>query len=1077
MRSISIECLILHTPSQIFFSNSFMSNKYLRCSFLFFFWAALHFSVIAQSNNRNFVISRTYKQSVPTSGGSGSILDASQEIRYFDGLGRPLQNVSTHGSPQLSDRTPYDLVIHTQYDSYGRVSKVYLPYPVFGNGGYQGGAPTQSINYYQNTQNVCESNSRAFAETQYEASPLNRPIRQYASGSDNASEISYGVNGDNEVRLYDVNNDNLINNSTYYPAGSLTYTETKDENGNRSREFKDKDEKIVLKRSYLGSEQIDTYYVYNDINQLKFVLQPMFQSDANVDLYAFRYSYNSRGLIQTKYVPGGGTVTLEYDDKDRLIYSTDALSKKIFYLYDELNRTTETRDATGGQNQSLTQVYYDNYSFIPSGHGFNNIGNNYPATFRQSLTGKITVQGSRVLNPDGGYGPMLYTTSFYDDHYHVIQTIRDLYDLTGNSREIVTRDLRFDGLVKRELTIQQTGSGVYQVEKIYSYDHNDRILGTQYIVSKDGVEKKKIDIAANRYDNIGQLKTKHLHSNAGANSYLEKLEYCYTPRSWLSTITGQKSSGINFGLELRYASPSSGSSPQYNGNVSEMYWRRNGTSTVGYRFSYDQLNRLTNADGINNAFSEKNITYNKNGNISSLQRWNGGIQWDNLSYSYNGNRLKTVTDNGGTNDGFQKRLSRGYDDYDYDNNGNATRDLNRKIDISGLQYNILNLVGRATQYQGPVLEYHYDAAGAKLRMSNTNGAANTKYARGFEYNQSNQLTRIAMEEGQIIVSGDSYAFQYYLKDHLGNVRMVLNEAGDIIQETEYFPFGMAIPTGGSAAVNKYLYNGKEKQPETEYLDFKWRQYDPAVARFFSVDRLSEKFAELTPYQFASNDPVAKIELDGLEGIRYQDLSEKDRYVYAGSVGGTGNDRIGLSGKVSLGLQGGIVEKRFGMGIGYYVNAGSIDIGGLQLDLLDGVKTTDLLNGSGKFNFTTGAEVQLGIIGFEVGNEKAFNGLNNYDQTVSVGLSIAGFKFSYIDQGTYSRSRGKSEFTVKDESRKSDATVTFGESKSIKAAGIKAEGKAEVTMSLTFGKFIDTTPWVMRQDNTKHQPVKLLPVVN
>jgi hypothetical protein len=81
------------------------------------------------------------------------------------------------------------------------------------------------------------------------------------------------------------------------------------------------------------------------------------------------------------------------------------------------------------------------------------------------------------------------------------------------------------------------------------------------------------------------------------------------------------------------------------------------------------------------------------------------------------------------------------------------------------------------------------------------------------YNSSNYLTRIATEEGQINITncGNDYAFEYYLKDHLGKTRMVMNEAGTMVQETEYFSFGLAIArTSGS---NKYLYNGTELQPE------------------------------------------------------------------------------------------------------------------------------------------------------------------------------------------------------------------------------------------------------------------------
>lgn len=87
--------------------------------------------------------------------------------------------------------------------------------------------------------------------------------------------------------------------------------------------------------------------------------------------------------------------------------------------------------------------------------------------------------------------------------------------------------------------------------------------------------------------------------------------------------------------------------------------------------------------------------------------------------------------------------------------------------------------------------------------------------------------------------------------------MVMNEAGTVVQETEYFPFGLAIPkTAGS---NKYLYNGKEKQPETGFLDYSARQYDATIGRWMVVDRFSEKYLEYSPYQYAGDNPIKYVD--------------------------------------------------------------------------------------------------------------------------------------------------------------------------------------------------------------------------
>ena len=60
--------------------------------------------------------------------------------------------------------------------------------------------------------------------------------------------------------------------------------------------------------------------------------------------------------------------------------------------------------------------------------------------------------------------------------------------------------------------------------------------------------------------------------------------------------------------------------------------------------------------------------------------------------------------------------------------------------------------------------------------------------------------------------------------------------------------------------------------KTYWYDYGARFYDPAISRFFTQDRLAEKFAYMSPYQFCSNSPIWMKELDGLEGIKYTDAN-------------------------------------------------------------------------------------------------------------------------------------------------------------------------------------------------------------
>ncbi|CAG5010775.1 hypothetical protein DYBT9275_04811 [Dyadobacter sp. CECT 9275] len=86
-------------------------------------------------------------------------------------------------------------------------------------------------------------------------------------------------------------------------------------------------------------------------------------------------------------------------------------------------------------------------------------------------------------------------------------------------------------------------------------------------------------------------------------------------------------------------------------------------------------------------------------------------------------------------------------------------------------------------------------------------------------------------------NASDYSFEYYLRDHLGNTRMVMNEVGTIVQETEYFAFGLAIPR--TVGKNKYTFLGKEKQPETNWIDLQARFFDPTIGRFMVIEGQAE----------------------------------------------------------------------------------------------------------------------------------------------------------------------------------------------------------------------------------------------
>ena len=135
--------------------------------------------------------------------------------------------------------------------------------------------------------------------------------------------------------------------------------------------------------------------------------------------------------------------------------------------------------------------------------------------------------------------------------------------------------------------------------------------------------------------------------------------------------------------------------------------------------------------------------------------------------------------------------------------------------------------------------------------------------------------------------------RYELTNHLGNVSTVFGEyarqyadavdntlysAPQIISQQDYFAFGLGLERGPGVMESGYRYgfNGKELDDGGEWggsttaYDYGFRIYNPQLARFLSVDPLTKSYPTLTPYQYASNSPIANVDLDGLES-HYADI--------------------------------------------------------------------------------------------------------------------------------------------------------------------------------------------------------------
>ncbi len=544
-------------------------------------------------------------------------------VQYYDGLGRPVQTVQQGIAPSGND-----LAILTEYDSFGREYRQWLPAPVAG----KNGAYTDNHNLLAGASNFYRDGN-LYTETLYEPSPLNRVIGEQNPGAQFQSHpkrISYETNKTNEVKHYIVNNNNQLQCKGHYPAGTLYKTTFTDEDGNTQTEYKDKLGQLIMTRQ---DTDHDTYYVYDDYGNKSYVLPPLASDALNNEQqyedtiaalkhYAYLYKYDERNRCIQKRLPGAAWIYMLYDKADRLALHQDGNQRKryewTYYKYDQLGRLAVTgilqniysheawRDYMQYQNvresrinsdhgytqmtlmgssymSLLTVNYYDNYDFleIPSYISQKSTlsyaeNSEYGKAF-ENANGLLTGTRTYLLDGSGEYLTEVY---YYDYRGRVVQTCATNH---MEGYDVISNQYDFAGNLTKSLNNHQgRGYKAFSAREVYTntYDHAGRLITTKYKLD----DKDEITLVRNQYDEIGRLSTKTQHDNKN------RVDYVYNVRNWLMQINDG-----DFQQQLFYTQPANEyAATCYNGNISSMQWTY-GEKTHSYNYYYDALNRLVHS--------------------------------------------------------------------------------------------------------------------------------------------------------------------------------------------------------------------------------------------------------------------------------------------------------------------------------------------------------------------------------------------------------------------------------------------------------------------------------------------------
>ncbi|MCU0323718.1 MAG: DUF6443 domain-containing protein [Spirosomaceae bacterium] len=672
-------------------------------------------------------------------------------------------------------------------------------------------------------------------------------------------------------------NESTVPNSDYFKEG--IYAFRYDERGR------------IVERHIPGGGW--TYTVYNELDQALMSQNPR-QRETNLWEWVC-YDGHGRTALAGTWISAASRATLQG-------YFLNFLSNQQF----------EERSATSGNLYGYTlrsfpsQVnivandvkrvyYYDDYTWV----------NNVALNFVQYQTprwgnAKGLGTGSMVRLPSGNF---LKSVSYYDDKNRLIQSRTENRFGAINQSDLV---LNFAGDLLEERTIYRKPSTAdLVVATKYTYDHVGRKIGAVHYVNG-----KLTPLAQYNHDAIGRVIQKRLMQagrdiiientpqpngdqdianryvllNSGtitatngtylaciAPNMLQEIDFSYNIRGQLRGINLDASGNISltngdiFGLKLDYHE----TGQFFDGKLHKQTWKTaSQANNRGFTYGYDGFKRLQDAaySGIGNEnYSLSGMNYDANGNILTLQRngLTGSNTWgpiDMLGYNYftASNRLSYISEGALNTIGFKD--TGGTADYTYYSDGSLKSDNNRGITL--IEYNYLGLPEKIHFSATKRIENVYDAEGLKLSQKLVNGGTTitTDYMGDLIY-KDGILQSILHDEGRIKVDNGTYRYQFFITDHLGNTRVIIervNANTALVQENHYGAWGEILEGIGTPGDWNFLFQGKEWIDGVGY-DFLSRSYDAWSGRFDQIDGANQ-FA--SGYIGMGNMPTMGIDPDG-----------------------------------------------------------------------------------------------------------------------------------------------------------------------------------------------------------------------
>jgi len=644
--------------------------------------------------------------------------------------------------------------------------------------------------------------------------------------------------------------------------------------------------------SQVTDEGVETSYKYNTLGLI-------IEATSSVD--------NSADIVRTFAHDSLGRITSLREGSEEKIFINDSAGNVIeervkngegdfrstFYTYDGFNRL---KTVTNAENEETSYSYTESgrISAIESAKGDLT---KFTYDSRNRLIGKLYPNGQTWV----------YT---YDSNNNVIQVVQPDGSIKNLKYDVANR------LVKKELAddvYDYTYNGLDNMTQItnknssINFSFDDRGNMTQENVSGSG---QMIGYGSHSksygFNDRGQL------SSYGDSFGYSNASYSYSANQKLTSIVHEKFGSIAFGYDNF-------------GRLSQVSNRAIDTS-----FTFDEgslLKKIVHArGGGQRAFFD--YTMSSSGQVRGIAS-NSGVETFNYSsnnYLISASHPQSTHKIGSdpstdfsseafSHDKLGNRLADSLGTYEYDENGYALKEnykfrylydlkgnlVSKENKISGefvkYEYGVENQLDKVVYLTSAIsstptkeVAYFYDALGRRMHKSVTEGVStkirNYIYDKdevAGEFDESGQLlarylhsglktddilgvhyTAAGVSKGLAKASGD----YFYLKDHIGTVKHVVDSNGSVVQNINYSAYGMitSITDGvGTLITNDpkvqvyHSFTGREYDNETKMYYYRARYYDPSSGRFIQHDphpgKLRLPLSVTNKYTYAGNNPL------------------------------------------------------------------------------------------------------------------------------------------------------------------------------------------------------------------------------